>query len=477
MKHVFLILISSCFLLKSQTAPGGPPPPQPGPTVAVPSQTQNPFSGSVPLPERPGGTLTLTIETAIQMGLRQNLGLVLGDQNTRLAQAEARRARSQLLPTISGRIGDTEQQVNLAAFGFTFHFPGVNIPTIVGPFNVFDARAYFSQSILNFQNINNSRAAAHLTRAAQFSQQDARDTVAQLVASGYLQVVADEARVNEAQTEVDTAAALYQRASDLLKSGLTPALDALRARVELQSEQTRLRSLQNDLAKDRLALTRLIGLPLDQNFLLADKVPYSELAPPNLESAVSVALKTRADYKSAEARVQAAEAAKRAAIAERYPSVNLDADYGDQGPSPWNSHGTFTAGVNVSFSIFGGGRTRADIEEADAQLQQRKADIADLHDRIEYDVRATLLDLQTAADQVHVAGSSVEVARQALMQARDRFSAGVADNIEVVQAQGAVAQATTTYIDSVYAHNVAKVSLARAVGLTDQGVKQYLGGR
>jgi outer membrane protein TolC len=298
-----------------------------------------------------------------------------------------------------------------------------------------------------------------------------------LVAAGYLQVIADEARVGEARVEVDTASTLFQRAQDQLKAGLAPALDSLRAQVELQTEQTRLRSLDNDLAKDRLAMARLIGLPLSQNYVLSDKVPYAELTPPDLTAAIDQALKTRADYQSADARVKAAEATKRAAIAERYPSVAVNADYGDQGPSPWNSHGTFTAGVGVNFPLWQGGRIRSDVEESDTELQQRMAELSDLRGRIEYDVRAAVLDLQTAADQLQVSRSSVDLARQALTQARDRFSAGVADNIEVVQAQNSVAGATTSYIDSLYAHNVAKVSLARAMGVAEQGVTQYLGGK
>jgi outer membrane protein TolC len=439
--------------------------------------SQNSFTGSVPSTEKPVGVLTLSLADAIQRGLRQNLGLVLGDQNTRQARARELRARSQLRPSLTAHVADTEQQINLAAYGFNFHFPGINIPAIVGPFNVFDARAYFSQSVLNFQLRDNAHASEQLTRAAEFTQKDSRDMVVLLVAAGYLQVIADEARVGEARVEVDTASTLFQRAQDQLKAGLAPALDSLRAQVELQTEQTRLRSLDNDLAKDRLAMARLIGLPLSQNYVLSDKVPYAELTPPDLTAAIDQALKTRADYQSADARVKAAEATKRAAIAERYPSVAVNADYGDQGPSPWNSHGTFTAGVGVNFPLWQGGRIRSDVEESDTELQQRMAELSDLRGRIEYDVRAAVLDLQTAADQLQVSRSSVDLARQALTQARDRFSAGVADNIEVVQAQNSVAGATTSYIDSLYAHNVAKVSLARAMGVAEQGVTQYLGGK
>ncbi len=440
-----------------------------------PAQSQSPFSGSVPAGLAAPGALALSLQDAIQRGLKQNLGAVLGDLNTRLARAEQLRAHAQLLPDLTGRVGVSEEQVNLAAFGFQISIPGV--PKIVGPFHIFDARAYLTQSVVDFQRINNSRAAHENVRALEFTQSDARDLVSLLVGNGYLVVIADAARVEEARAEVNTAQALYQKASDQLKAGIAPALDALRAQVELQSEQTRLRQLQNDFAKDKLGLARLIGLPLRQEFTLADTIPYRPLEAIGLNEALDRALKSRADYQSGLAQVRAAEFAKRAAVSERLPAVDLNADYGDIGTSPLSSHGTFTVTGSVRFSIFDGGRIRSDIEQADAQLSQRKAELADLRERIEYDIRSALLDLETAADQVRVAQSSAELARRALEQARDRFSAGVADNIEVVQAQTAVAAAANTYIDSIYAHNVAKAALARAVGTVAQDLRKFLEGQ
>lgn len=438
---------------------------------------QNPFQGSVPSQESPATQLSLSLNDAIQRGLRYNLALLVGDQTTRSARAAELRARAALLPQVAGRIADTYEMVNLAAFGFKFSFPGVSIPTIVGPFNVFDARAYLSQSVLDFTALNNRRSATQASRAAALSQQDARDIVVQLVASGYLQVLTDEARVDEAQSEVNTAQALYQRALDMKNAGLTPAIDALRAQVELQAEQTRLRGFQNDRAKDLLALDRLIGLPLEQNVVLVDKVPFKALAALTPSQALDQALKDRSDYKAADALVRTAEFSRNAAVAERYPAVDLNADYGTIGQSVWQNHGTFTLTGSVRISIFDSGRIRADIEQADALLQQRKSEEADLRQRIDQQVRDALLDLQTAADQVAVASSSVDLARQTLTQAQDRFAAGVADNIEVVQAQNAVANASETYISSVYAHNLAKVALARSLGAADQGIREYLGGK
>jgi len=421
--------------------------------------------------------LSLSLQDAIQRGLRYNLALLLGDQSTRTARAAELRARAALLPNFSGHIADLYEQLNLAALGFNFSFPGVNIPKIVGPFNVFDARVYVSQKVLDFNAINNRRAAAESARAADLSQRDARDLVVQLVASAYLQILADGARVDEAQSEVKTAQSLYQRAFDMKNAGLTPAIDALRAQVELQSQQTRLRGLQNDRAKDLLALARLIGVPLEQNLTLTGKISYAPLPALTVDSAFERALKNRSDYQAAAAQVHAAELSKQAAIAERLPAADLNADYGTIGPSVWNNHGTFTLTGSVRFSIFDGGRIRSDIEQADAALEQRKAEAADLRQRIDLEVRNALLDLETAADQVAVAASSVDLARQALTQAQDRFAAGVADNIEVVQAQNALTNASDTHISAMYAHNLAKVALARSLGVTDQGIREFLGGK
>ena len=438
---------------------------------------RTPFQGSVPPPDGATGPLSLSLQGAIERGLRYNLALLLGDQSTRSARAAELRARAALLPSLTGRVADMYEQVNLAAFGFNFSFPGVSIPRIVGPFNVFDARAYLSQKVLDFSAIRNRRAAAETARAADLTQRDARDLVVQLVASAYLQILADGARVDEAQSEVSMARALYQRALDMKNAGMTPAIDALRAQVELQSEQTRLRGLENDRAKDLLAFARLIGVPLEQGVVLTDKIAYAPLTGVTVESGFEKALSGRSDYQAAAAKVRAAELARRAAMAERLPEADLNADYGTIGPSVGNNHGTFTLTGSVRFSIFDSGRIRSEIEQAGAALEQRKAEAADLRQRIQLEVRNALLDLQTAADQVAVAASSEDLARQALTQAQDRFTAGVADNIEVVQAQNALTNASDTHISAVYAHNLAKVALARSLGVTDRGIREFLGGK
>lgn len=242
----------------------------------------------------------------------------------------------------------------------------------------------------------------------------------------------------------------------------------------MQVQQQRLTALENDLAKLKIYLGRLIGFPPAQEFTLADPLPYAPIAALTLDQAISRALATRADLKAADAQVQAADLVRRAASAERYPTVAVGGDYGVIGPSPTNSHGTFGAAANVRFPIFQGGRVRGDIEQAEAALEQRRAEYQDLRGRIDAEIRSAFLDLTSAANQVVVAQSNRGLAADTLTQARDRFAAGVADTLEVVQAEEAVAMAEQDYISSLYAHNLAKATLARAMGQADQNIKQFL---
>jgi outer membrane protein TolC len=292
----------------------------------------------------------------------------------------------------------------------------------------------------------------------------------------YLLVISDLATIDSIRARVQTAQTLYDNAVDQNKQGVIASIDVLRARVELQTEQQRLISAQNQLAIDKLILARIIGLPDGQEFRLADSVPYAPLAGISLDESLRQARMTRPDYLSAQAQVRSAELARRAASAENYPSLSLDANYGDIGsPNFGTSHGTFSLAVGLSIPIYQGTRVRADKLQADSVLEQRKAELADLGGRIDQEVRTAFLNLESSSELVRVAGSNVNLANQTLTQAQDRFRAGVADNLEVVQAQESVASANQSYIASSYSFNVAKLSLASALGVAEQSALQYLG--
>ena len=482
-RAVALVLAAGPFL-PTLAAQGPAQPTKPASASAiVPSggivpQSPQAFQGSVTTTATTGAAnavsitpIALSLQDTIDRGLKNNLGLLVSGTASQQAHADRVRALSALLPVVTGGISETSEQINLASFGF--HFPGV--PGVVGPFHYTDARAFASQSF-DLTSLRNRRSAILNERAAQLSVQDARDLVVQAVATAYLQIIADQARIDATRAQVATAQALYERARDQHRAGVSPAIDELRSQVEWKTLQQQSIAQENQIAKDKLALGRVIGVPAAQVFSISDTIPYAPLEGITPEDVMKRALETRSDYKSAMMQVRAAETAREAARAERLPTLAVDANYGDLGTSLANSHGTFAVTGSMRFNIFTGGRTRADVEQADAAIQQRKDQLADLQGQIDVEIRNALLDLKTAADQVAVARDNVDLAGQTLVQARDRFVAGVTDNIEVVQAQESVANANQTLISSIYMHNLAKVQLARAAGMTETNLKQYMGG-
>lgn len=446
-------------------------------TLTSTVEVQGAYQGSVPSAGTPGAPLQLSLAEAVRRGLESNLGTVGYQNATRQARAQRQEALSVLLPNLNASTLLTEQQVDLAAFGFHFQLPvpGFSIPTVVGPFHYFDVRAQLTQNIVNLTALRNLRASEQNIRATEFSAQDARDLVVLAVTGGYVSIIAASARIDSARAQVTAAQALYQQATDRHNAGVAARIDVTRSQVELQTQQQRLTSQETDYAKRKIQLGRVIGLPPGQDFTLSDSLPYAPLTGVTLDQALARAYATRADLKAAQAQVQAAELAKRATMAERYPSVALESDYGVIGSSPINSHGTFTVTGSLHVPIWQGGRIRAEIEEADAALRERRAEYEDLRGRVDADVRQAFLDLTAAASQVSVAQSNRDLAQETLAQSRDRFAAGVADTVEVVQAQEQVAGAEQDYISSLYAHNLAKASLARATGQADQGIQQFLG--
>ena len=452
---------------------------EPAPSISLPG-SQSPFTGSEPEGKATPEVLQLSFQEAIDRGLRNNLGLLLSGDQTIMARGERWKELSNLLPNLSARVQEDFQTQSLAALGFQKLFPlfGLkgSVPPVTPAFNYFDARASASQSLFNFRDLEKERAASESLKSAQYSYKDARELVVLAVGNAYLLAIATAARIETTDAQVKNAQALYNKAIDQQKAGLSPAIDTLRSQVELQTRQQQLIAARNDFAKQKLSLGRVIGLPPGQEFLLTEKAPYQALTPLPLEVYLQRAYASRSDYQAAQAQVRSAELSRRAAAAGHYPSLDVNANYGDIGVTPAHSNGTWQVNGGLNIPIFAGGKVHSDVIEADAQLKRARSQLADLLGRIDYEVRAALLDLSSAAEQVEVARSSVELAEQALTQSEDRFSAGVADNLEVVQAQESVASAHEGYIQSLYAHNLAKIELARAIGDAEQGVKRYLRG-
>jgi outer membrane protein TolC len=358
-------------------------------------------------------------------------------------------------------------QIDLAAYGFQFNVPasvGFSIPSVVGPFSYSQAQATLSASLLDLVARRNWRASKETEQASVLSARDARETVVLAVAGTYLQTIADRARVASQQAQVDNSQAVYNQAVIRKQAGTNARIDVMRSLVELQTQQQRLSSLQADLRKQKIAFARLIGLPLDRELILSDSLASAESALPQASDEVQTAFTHRADLRAAKAQVRSAELALSAAHAERLPTASLSGDYGVIGPNPATMHGVFSATASVSVPIWEGGRIRGDIQQAEATLKQRRAELADQRGRVEQEVRTALIEFETAVGQLRLAASNRSYASETLSEARDRFSAGVATTVEVVQAQEQVAGAEADYISSLFSLNLAKLSLARATG-------------
>jgi outer membrane protein TolC len=436
-----------------------------------------PYEGSASAGPPSDQPVSLSLDQALKMGLRYNLGGITAAQASERANGERIVVRSALYPNISGGVRENVQQIDLASFGFKFNFPpglGISIPNIVGPFNFFDLRGYLTQRIADIQSIRNYQSAREAQHAADLSMADSREIVVFVVTQAYLQVLAESARVESVKAQVESAQAIFQQASDRFNAGLSAKIDMTRSDVELQTQQQRLTAEQANYAKQKIGLARLIGMSPAQVYSLADKIPYAPLENLAVEQALTLAAQSRSDLKAAQAQLHSAEFARKAAVAEHYPTLGVTADYGVIGVNPANSHGTFDVGAELSFPIWAGGHTHGDIVEAEANLTQRRAEFEDVRARVEADVRNAYLDLNAAAEQVRVAQSRRELARDQLAQSTDRFASGVADTVEVTQAQEVVASAESDYIEDLNAHNLAKASVARATGHAEKIMRDLL---
>ena len=473
----FLLLVAASAAAQLPTqAPGSAAPETQAPAINI-SQTPalDSFSGSGSVEKLVPGVVSLSLLDAMDRGLRHNLGLLLSQQQTEQARAQYRRQLSVLLPNISGNASETVNQINLAAFGIPLP-AGLKSP-VVGPFAVFDAHANMSETLLDFNAFNKVRAAAENEKAAGFTVRDARELVVLVVGNEYLLTLASGARLDTAKAQLTTAQTIFGQTTDLKKAGVAAGIDVLRAQVQLQTQQQRVLAAQNQYERQKMVLARTIGLAVSQQFQLTDTVPYAPLAEIDLEHALAEAYKQRPEYLAAESRTRAAEMGVKAARGEALPTVQVNGQLGVIGPNPGSSETTYSLSGGVRVPIFQGGKVKADVDQAQAQLRQSKMQLEDLRSRVEFEIRAALLDVKTSDDQVQVARQQIDLAAEELKEARDRYAAGVSGSLEVVQAQEAVAGANDNLIQALYVNNVAKLTLARALGQAETRTRSFLGGK
>jgi len=442
----------------------------PHPGSAAPSiDPSSPYLGGVPTGEATPGALPLSLKDAIGRGLEHNLGVLLQEQGLESARGSRWQSLSGLLPDVAARVGEARRQSSLAEFGFT-SFPGIT-STVIGPFNVFDTRLTVTQPIVDVSAMYEARAGAAAVRAAEFEVANARDLVVLVVANLYMETVAAAARVDTARAALETADRLLGLATDLKQAGIAAGIDTLRAQVQQQAERQRLIVAENTLAKSRLTLARAIGLAPGQEVTLTDQMPFAPVAAIGLDAALAQAYASRGDYLAAQAQVQAAEAAHKAARASLLPSLRVNGEIGRVGTSTSPTDLVYAVAGSVVVPVFDRGRQQARIAQSTAELTRRRALLGDLRAHIDLEVRSSILDLTAAGQALDAAKTGVDLAGQQLTQTRDRFSAGVAGSIEVVQSQEAVAAANENYTGALYAFNLAKAMLARAMGQAEEAAQ------
>jgi outer membrane protein TolC len=426
------------------------------------------------------GALPLSLDDAIDRGLKHNLQVLLATQTEQSVRGQILGVYFALLPDMRATAYSNALEINLAAMGFkpsslaAFGFAPGTVHEIV---KVDTTSAQFSahQVLFDLPDLYLYLAARKAADVVAMNRLNARGGVVDAVATQYLAALADQAQIANAQALVTADEEVLRQATLAHDAGVGANLDVLRARVQLQSEQQALLRAQNTFAKDKIALNRLIGLPAEQELTLTDTVPYAELAEMPLDQARALAYRRRKDLLGLQAQLEVTQRAQKAVKYERLPSLSFNGGYGVIGVTQGNYHGVFAAQGTLKIPLFEEGRFRGESQVAAAQQISLQRQIDSLKVTIDAQIRASRMDVESSSELVKVARSNVDLAAQALADTRDRFAAGVADNLPVVEAQAALATAQSRLVATEFLFNQAKLTLALNTGVEESQYKQYLG--
>ena len=451
-----------------------------------PSSATNPYYGSITVQPVTSDPLRLSLDEAVAMGLKNNLGLKEAENNEKQLRGEKNEALQEFLPTLmlSGATG--VYQHNLAALGFgpgvigqfSSLFPSGKPPTGVSFITRDDltqGEISFSQTLFSGPVIAGYKAAGAAERSAYFAKMSARGEVVQQVASAYLHAIAaasevDNAKALEAQDQIQ-----LNHVHDAHEAGTAANLDELRARVQLQTQQQVRINAETAVQKDLILLKREIGVAPGQPIILTDPAPYSDLAAQTPEEVRAVAYKNRQDYQNLQNQAVEYKAIHNAYRSQRLPTLSFNGNYITDTVTGVGTHGTFLAQGTLSIPLFREAKLRGDVEASHAQMEAIDDQLADLRGHIDQQVRSALLDVNAASQLVTVARSNVDLATRELSDETDRVNAGVDDNLPLVTAQATLASAQSNLVESLYQYNVSKLALARSAGILEQQYRDYIG--
>jgi outer membrane protein len=411
----------------------------------------------------PTEVLRLTLDQAVGLALKQNPTAQIAVLTAAQSEQDKNIARADLLPQANARVSDEAQKVNLLAqFGGKTPFPG--FPKTLGPYQIFSAGPSVSAPVFDLTLWQRYQAARNTENASKANSLSTREQVILLTVSQYIGTLRAMANVQASQSRVDLAQALYDQAADLQKEGVGTGIDTLRANVELQNEKQRLLEAQNDRETLLYGLSRLLNVDPRQKLELADSLHFSDTPQPGVEASIEAALADRQEWKALDSQIKAAAGEKRAAQSERLPSVRFDGTFAYVGTSGNTTLPTYTYQGSVNLPLFTGGRIRAEVVRTDLETRKLEEQRADLRNQIALDVKTALLNLDSARSEVQVANLGVQLSKEEVDQARDRFKAGVANNIEVIQAQDSLSRANDNQIAALYRFNQARADFARSIG-------------
>jgi outer membrane protein TolC len=451
-----------------------------------PTSAANAFFGSVTAHPATDETLKLSLDDAIALGLKNNLGLNEAENVEKSLQGQKNEALQYFLPTVTltGDLGVHQQNLVAMGFGpgvikeFMSLFPGGKLPagfSFITRDDLTEGKIQFGQLLFSGPVISAWKAAGAAERAAHFTKMSARGEVVQQVAMAYLHAIAAASEVDNARALEAADRVQLSHAHEAHVAGVVANLDELRARVQLQAQQQALIAAQNALEKDLILLKREIGIDPGQKIALTDPAPYSDLASQTPEELCGIAYKNRQDYQTLQNQVVEVKAIHTAYRSQRLPSLSFGGYYGVSQVGGSGSHGNFAAQGTLSFPLFREAKLRGDVEVAQAQLDAVHAQLADLRTRIDQQLRSALLDVGATAKLVEVARSNVDLATRALSDETDRVNAGVDDNLPLVTAQATLASAESNLVESLYQYNLSKLALARAAGIIESQYRVYLG--
>jgi len=420
--------------------------------------------------------MQLSLKRAVDIALTPDgsARVALAEQSVRVSETHVNQARSGFFPTIDGSVNERSQTVNLHTFGFNFQFPipGFSIPGIVGPFSIFDARASTQVTVLDFTTIRKYRASRTGLDAAKADLDVTKDQVSEQVARAYLASLREDAALDTARANVELSQALERLAQSQKDAGTGTGIEVTRAQVQLANDRQRLTVAENDRRRSVLQLLRAMGLNLNMDVELSDKLSYQAVDTGAVEALLETARKGRSDLKAQQQHQQTAQMNYSAVEAERLPSVSAYGDYGTIGNELVGAHPTHTIGIQLKVPLYDGGRRSSRREESLAQMREEEIRTRDLGMQIELDVRLALDSLHSADSQVQTAGQGLTLAQSELEQAQRRYQAGVTNSLEVTDAQTRLDRARANQIDALYNYNLARLELATATGAIQEYVQK-----